>query len=97
MDVSIQTLAIGILLFTTGFDSLLYLVNRIANKKINPSYWRVIFTLIEGYVVYGLITTASDSAVKNYVYYNGAGIVLIGIVSILAVILVSVNEDIMKK
>lgn len=93
MEVSMNAIAVGILIFTTGFNALLYLVNRIANKKINPSYWRVLFTLIEGYIVYGLITTASDQAVKNYVYYNGAEIVLIGIVSILAVILFSANEE----
>jgi hypothetical protein len=67
----ILTIAIFVLVCSSIMAILIAISLKLKGKKREPSWVNVISPIIEGYVLYGLLTTASAGAVTNYVYLYG--------------------------
>lgn len=90
MDITMISVAMGILIVTTVINTITHFLNWIHKKKIEPSLISVIVPVINAYVVYGLITTASEASVKVFVYVEGVVLALLIVLSVLyAVIKIS--------
>ena len=81
-DISLTTIAIIILILAQGFESLTRLIFWAKGKTIKQNLFSVISPLITVYVLYGLITTASEAAVKTFVYIEGGMFVVVCVLSL---------------
>ena len=82
--ISLTTIAIIILILAQGLESLMRLIFWAKGKSTKHNLFSVISPLITVYILYGLIITASEAAVKTYVYIEGGMFVLLCVLSILA-------------
>ena len=92
IDIHLTMVAVIILILVQGLESFMKLIFWAKGTTIKQSWLSVISPLITAYILYGLITTASEAAVKTYVYIEGGMFVLLCVFAVLAVV-VMLSED----